>query len=108
MIRICGLLVAAAISLAPLQQGEAAPAVHRVVIAKMAFGPSPAGLKSGDTVEWVNDDIFVHSATAADGSFDVDIQPHATARVVIRNAGEIRYRCKYHPGMQGVLVVASQ
>ena len=32
---------------------------------------------SADTVEWVNQDIFVHSATADDGSFDVELAPEA-------------------------------
>ena len=86
---------------------KAAETVHRVVIAKMAFAPSPPDLHAGDIVEWVNQDIFVHSATAEDGSFDIDVQPNKTVRVVIRNAGTIKYTCKYHPGMKSTLVVAS-
>jgi plastocyanin len=92
-------------ALLPASGGAKEPIVHRIVIGKMAFGPSPPGLHEGDTIEWVNEDIFVHSVTAADKSFDVDIEPEKTARVIVKNAGTIRYVCKYHPSMQAQLVV---
>jgi len=100
---VAGLVISAAFLPGSLSANE--PAVHRIVIGKMAFGPSPPGLHVGDTVEWVNEDIFLHSATAADMSFDVDIAPKMTARVVVKKAGIIRYICKYHPSMQAQLVV---
>ena len=84
---------------------DASPAVHRIMIEKMAFGPSPANVHPGDTVVWVNDDIFRHSATADDGGFDVDIEPHATASIVVKRPGRFAYICKYHPGMKGLLIV---
>src|SRR5690348_8881715 len=90
-----GLVTGLAISMAfvPGLSSAKEPVTHRIVIAKMAFGPSPPGLHAGDTVEWVNEDIFLHSVTAEDKSFDVDIAPKATARVVVKNAGTIRYVC---------------
>ena len=42
-----------------------------VTIKNLKFAPLPTGLHVGDTIEWVNDDMFLHSATAADKSFDV-------------------------------------
>ena len=108
MIRFCGFLLAAYLMALPFSQtAPAAGPVHRIIIAKMAFAPSPPDLHAGDIVEWMNQDIFVHSATAADGSFDIDVQPNKTARVVIRKAGTINYSCKYHPGMQSTLIVAA-
>jgi len=83
----------------------ATPIMHRIVIAKMAFGDSPPNIRAGDTIEWVNEDLFLHSVTAADKSFDIDIQPNKSARFVVRAAGIIRYSCKYHPGMQAQLIV---
>lgn len=80
---------------------------HTVVMAKMKFGPSPSGLKVGDTIEWVNDDIFRHTATAADGSFDVDLQAGAKGKSEIRQAGTILVRCRFHPGMTMRLTVAA-
>jgi plastocyanin len=80
------------------------PAV--IVINKLMFGPAPAGLHVGDVVEWANHDIFEHTATAKDGSFDLDLNPGASGRVVLKRAGMITYICSYHPGMTGVLRVA--
>ena len=102
-----GLVTGLAIAMAFLPGLSSAkePAVHRIVIGKMAFGPSPPGLHPGDTVEWVNEDIFLHSITAEDKSFDIDIAPKATVRIVVKNAGTRRYICKYHPSMQAQLVV---
>jgi plastocyanin len=100
---VAGLAISAALLPGSLTAKE--PIVHRIVIGKMAFGPSPPGLHAGDTVEWVNEDIFVHSVTAADMSFDLDISPKMAARVVMKNAGTIEYVCKYHPSMQAKLVV---
>jgi plastocyanin len=72
----------------------------------MAFGSVPAGLRIGDAIEWVNDDIFQHTATARDGSFDVILPPQSRVRTVLRRAGQIPFYCRYHPGMTGRLTVA--
>jgi plastocyanin len=100
------LLAAAALSVAAVPlSADAAPKTYTIVIAKMQFGPAPAGLRKGDRILWVNRDIFKHSATARDGSFDVDLPPGAHATIVVRQAGRIPFYCKYHPGMTGVLNV---
>jgi plastocyanin len=83
----------------------AGPTVHVIRIADMAFGPVPPGIRVGDTVEWVNADLFEHTATARDHSFDLDLKPGAKARIVAGAAGEIAFYCRYHPGMTGRLVV---
>ncbi len=83
----------------------AAGKVYTVVMKSMAFGPTPPALRVGDTIEWVNHDIFRHTATAADKRFDVDLAPNARARTVLRKAGLVRFSCRYHPGMTGVLKV---
>ena len=46
----------------------AAPRTHVVVIDKMKFGPVPASLRPGDTIIWVNKDMFRHTATARNGT----------------------------------------
>jgi plastocyanin len=78
-----------------------------VSIQQMAFGPTPTGLRVGDTIEWVNNDIFVHSATARDKSFDVELKPKARVRTKLKRAGTAAFYCRYHPGMTGRLVVAN-
>ena len=78
---------------------------HTVTIKGMAFGPAPQGLKAGDTIEWVNEDIFEHTATARDGSFDVDLKPHDKAHTRIGRRTQVY--CRFHPGMILTLDVAA-
>lgn len=103
----CAVVLAAAV---PLAGAAAAPAggprVHVVVIDKMTFGAAPAGLRAGDTVRWVNRDIFRHTATARDGSFNVDLMPGKSADVVLKRPGTLAFHCIFHPGMRGQLAVA--
>lgn len=84
----------------------AAPRTHVVTIDKMKFGALPADVKAGDTILWDNRDLFRHTATAKDGSFNVDLSAGAKGKTVVRKAGAIAFTCKYHPGMRGVLKVA--
>jgi plastocyanin len=79
-----------------------------IAMAGMHFGPAPVGLRAGDTILFVNRDIVAHSATARDHSFDVVVQPHQSARVVLRHAGTIAFTCRFHPTMQGTLTVAAR
>jgi plastocyanin len=60
----------------------------------------------GDTIVWDNRDMFRHTATARDGSFNVDLVAGAKGKTVLRKAGAIAFTCKYHPGMHGLLQVA--
>ena len=106
-----GLLLApAAALLLPLPPPAAAASqaskTHVVVMDKMKFGPVPAQVRVGDTILWVNEDLFRHTATAKNGAFNVDLQPGAKAKTIVRQAGTIPFICKFHPGMRGVLKVA--
>lgn len=79
---------------------------YQVTIASMAYGPTPAKLKVGDAVTFVNADIFQHSVTARDRSFDLDLKSKARGTVVLRKPGFVAFYCRYHPGMTGKLAVA--
>jgi plastocyanin len=85
--------------------GAAAPREYVVVIDKMKFGPVASTLRKGDAIVWVNRDIFRHTVTAANHSFDVDLPPGAKVRIVLKSTGSIPFLCRYHPGMRGVLQV---
>jgi plastocyanin len=101
--------VSAALALAPGSAPAAGPAaakVYTVTIRDMAFGPLPKTLKVGDAIEWVNADLFRHSATARDNSFDVELNPRGRARTALKKAGQISFYCRFHPGMTGRLSVA--
>ncbi len=82
------------------------PKVHRIGIDDLTFGPAPGGLRVNDIVEWTNSDILRHTATATDGSFDVDLPAGATGRTIMKRAGGVTYVCRFHPGMKGQLEVA--
>lgn len=79
---------------------------YTIVIDNMKFGPVPAELHAGDTIIWQNNDIFRHSATARDKSFDVDLPSKAEVRMVVGAAGSVDFFCKFHPGMTGTLAIA--
>ena len=83
----------------------AAPATHVVIIDKMKFGPLPAKLRRGDRITWINRDLFQHTATARDGSFNIDLPAGASGKTKVSVAGVIPFFCKYHPGMKGQLAV---
>lgn len=97
------LAIGAAMHLA--SAATAAPHTYMVVIDKMKFGPVPAGLHKGDAIIWVNRDFLRHTASATDHSFDVDLQPGARARTLLKKGGSIPFVCRYHPGMRGVLQI---
>lgn len=102
-----GLLLApaAALLLFMPPPAAAAPRTHTIVMDKMKFGQPPAGVKAGDTILWVNKDMFRHTATAKDGSFNIDLPAGAKGKTIVRKAGAIAFICKYHPGMRGVLKI---
>lgn len=88
----------------------ARPPAHRphnytVVIDRMQFGAVPAGLRVGDSILWVNRDLFRHTATAADRSFDIDLPPGKSAKTTLRKPGVIAVSCKFHPGMKARLIL---
>ena len=99
--------IALAVLLLPTPPATAAPRTHTVVIDAMKFGPMPAGVRPGDRIVWINKDLFRHTATAKDGSFNVDLMPGAQAASVVRKAGAIPIFCRYHPGMRTVLKVSA-
>jgi len=97
--------IAPAVLLMPMPPASAAPRTHIIAIDKMKFGAMPAGLHAGDRIVWLNKDMFRHTATAKDGSFDVDLKPGAKGVSVVK-AGVILVTCRYHPGMRAMLKVA--
>ena len=106
------LLAGAALAAVPvtgLAAGQAAgPRIYTVTIRQMAFARPPKSIRAGDTVEWVNNDIFVHSATARDKSFDAELKPGQHLWTTFHAAGRYPFYCRFHPGMTGTLVVADK
>jgi len=80
--------------------------VHRIGIDNRSFGPAPGGLYVMGIIAWKNSDILRHTATATDGSFDIDLPAGATGQTILKRAGGVTYVCRFHPGMKGRLEVA--
>jgi plastocyanin len=86
--------------------GTAAPAAeYQIVVANMKFAPPPDQLHLGDVIIWRNDDIFHHTATARDASFDIDLPAKSEARMTIEYVGAVEFYCRFHPTMTGKLNV---
>jgi len=99
--------IALAVLLLATPPAIAAPRTHVVVIDKMRFGAMPTGVRAGDRISWINKDMFRHTATANDGSFNADLMPGATVTVIVRRTGAIAVTCRYHPGMRAMLKVTA-
>jgi len=98
------LAAAAACVLLPVAlPAPAAAATYVVVIDQMKFGAVPP-LKVGDTVTFVNKDMFRHTVTASNNSFNLDLMPNTKGSLHINSAGHAAFYCKYHPGMRGTMV----
>ena len=78
----------------------------QITIDKLAFAPAELDAKVGDTIEWINKDALVHTATATNGDWNVNIAPKQTGRLVLNKPGSTEYFCKYHPNMKGRVTVA--
>jgi plastocyanin len=69
------------------------------------ISPAEASAKVGDTIEWVNKDVFAHTATANNGDFDVTLPPNKSASFVLKKAGNVDYYCRFHPNMRATLKI---
>ena len=71
----------------------------------VAFAPAQTAVHVGDTVAWNNADIVAHTATSKEGGFDVDVPPGGEHSAVMTRPGSFGYICRYHPNMEGRIVV---
>ena len=100
-------LLAAVLSLtlAPLD-ALAAPITHTVVIKAMQFSPQVLTVRAGDTVEWINQDLFAHDATSVGKGFQSTVMaPHMRWKFTARQKGTFSYRCTLHPMMKALVIV---
>ena len=81
-------------------------ATIQITMTDLVFAPAEVSAKAGDTVEWINKDVFAHTATARNGDFDVTITPKKTVTSVLKKAGTVEYYCRFHPNMKAVLTIA--
>ena len=77
----------------------------KVEIKNLIFGPVEVKARVGDTIVWENRDVFAHTATATDKSFDVMLPPKKSGSLTVTKAGTFDYFCKFHPNMKAKLTV---
>lgn len=72
----------------------------------LRFQPDGLNLRAGDTIVWVNKDMFPHTATSTAGAFDSGpIAEGASWTYKVNLEGDLSYVCAYHPTMKGSLIV---
>jgi plastocyanin len=81
-------------------------ATIQITMENLVVSPAETSAKVGDTIEWINKDVFAHTATAKNGDFDVMLPPKKSATFVLKKAGIVDYYCRYHPNMKATLKVA--
>ncbi|WP_456622963.1 MULTISPECIES: cupredoxin domain-containing protein [unclassified Bradyrhizobium] len=99
----------ASIALAVVFLSIAVPAqaaTIEITMENLVVSPADVSAKVGDTINWINKDVFAHTATAKNGDFDVTLPPKKSATLVLKKAGTVDYYCRYHPNMKATLKVA--
>ena len=81
-------------------------ATIQITIDNLVFAPAEVSARVGDTIEWINKDVFAHTATARNGDFDVATPPKKTVTSLLKKAGSVEYYCRFHPNMKGTLTIA--
>jgi plastocyanin len=94
----------------PANSGSTPPKVVTVEIRGFKFEPATVTIQAGETLEWKNDDIVAHTATAEGEAqkptFDSGtIQTGAAWRYIAQKKGTYNYTCTLHPNMKGEVIV---
>ncbi len=85
---------------------RSAPRTHSIAIQGFVFRPDSVVVAVGDTLEWVNEDAFDHSAVAVGKRFDSGVLVKGAKAVFVPvDTGSYPYRCSLHPTMAGMIIV---
>jgi len=99
---------ALSISLALLiaSASHALAATNTVAISGFAFDPQTISINVGDTVRWVNNDSFSHTATSDTGAWATPaLLSGQSATIDFNTPGTNAYHCFFHTFMHGTVVV---
>src|SRR4051794_31076822 len=80
-------------------------ATIEITMENLVISPAEVSAKVGDTIAWINKDVFAHPATAKNGDFDVTLPPRKSATSILKKAGTVEYYCRYHPNMKATLKI---
>ena len=81
-------------------------ATIQISMENLVISPAEATARVGDTIEWINKDVFAHTATARNGDFDVNMPPKKTVTSVLKKTGTVEFYCRFHPNMKATLMIA--
>jgi plastocyanin len=86
------------------------PVTHTVIIEATTFSPATLTIKPGDSVVWINKDMFPHTATSTlakeKGGFDSGaIQPGKSWKYTPKAPRSFPYVCALHPTMKATFAV---
>jgi plastocyanin len=88
----------------PLGVAQGQAETIQVVIDKLVFAPATITAKVGDTIEWINKDPIVHTATVK-GAWEVMIPAKKTVSQHLDKPETVDFYCRFHPNMTGKLKV---
>jgi plastocyanin len=87
-------------------QSAGSPTVHTVIIDATRFQPATITIKAGDSIVWINKDMFPHTATSQAGGFDSGVLLAGKSWThTFTKKGEVAYTCTLHPTMKGSVQV---
>lgn len=69
------------------------------------FRPATLAVARGTRVRWVNVDNVSHTTTSNTGAWAATLAPGERFARRFRRAGEFNYRCTFHTGMIGTIIV---
>ncbi|MDH4984936.1 cupredoxin domain-containing protein [Aminobacter anthyllidis] len=88
----------------PLGVAQGQAETIQVVIDKLVFTPATITAKVGDTIEWINKDPIVHTATVKD-AWEVMIPAKKMVSQHLDKPEAVDFHCRFHPNMKGRLTV---
>ena len=101
-------LATAATPVAETSPVAAAPQEYEITVAQFKFDPATLEIHVGDTVTWVNNDMFPHDVTqlpAGSGFESPQFGNGDTYSFTFDAPGTYDYFCALHPIMLGTIVV---
>ncbi|MGY8707900.1 cupredoxin domain-containing protein [Bradyrhizobium sp. 18BD] len=100
--RLCSISIALVVAAMVV---PARAATIEITMENLVISPAEVSARVGDTITWINKDVFAHTANAKNGDFDVTLPPKKSATSVLKRAGTVEYYCRYHPNMKATLKI---
>jgi plastocyanin len=87
------------------QDGPPPGETHNVVMANIAFSPTPISIAVNDVVRWTNNDAEPHNVVGSNFSSPGNLAQNGTYERQFTAAGTFDYVCTLHAGMTGSVIV---